>query len=311
MRRPRRFSRLGLFFAGVLGALLVGASVWLDRRGDTVFAPVHAKHERVTLRHDPQGTWYRWYEVGVGVGDGTSPWIATVEVPEHRYDSLHLGDSVRVRYLPQIPLFARTSDRSTATVAREAAVRTGILSLLLWIAFGVAGLWIAARIGTPLVLAFGLAWMAAGFPLLLRAPTSVTVGGFAGTARVASVSLITKSPQNARARRRSRSSRSASLRRLAAPYQVVELHVPLPGGRDSVLAVDAVDSGSVGGLVLGAVVPVRYDPSAPRRARLAQGSWTFVERNRYHYLPAVIGAPLLGMLAATGFRARRRRAPTN
>jgi hypothetical protein len=305
-RRRRRFSRLGLLFALLLGGALVGGSVWLDVRGDRVLAPVQAKHERATLRRDPQGSWYRWYEVGVGVGNvAGAPWIATVEVPEQRYDSLRLGDSVEVRYLPQLPLYARTADRSTGTVAREAITRVGLLPLLLWVLCGVAGLWIAARIGTPVVIAAGLAWMAAGFPVLLRAPTPAIPTAFESTARVGTITLITKSPERGRARRRSRVGRS--MRRLAMPYQVVQLLVARPGRGDSVLAMDAVDSGSVAGLALGAVVAVRYDPDAPREARLVQGTRTFIERNRYHFLPAVIGLPALGMLIAIGFRWGRRR----
>jgi len=90
------------------------------------------------------------------------------------------------------------------------------------------------------------------------------------------------------------------------PYQVVQLRLASPGHRDTVLVVDAVDSGSVAGLTEGAELPVRYDPQAPRNARLAQGSRNFIVRNRYHFLPAVIGIPVLGMLAGMGFRRRRR-----
>lgn len=308
MRRRRRSSRLGLFFALVLGAGLLGASVWLDRRGEQVFAPVAARHERVTLRHDPQGTWYRWYELGVAVGDGgAGPWIATIEVPEDRYDSIALGDSIEVRYLPQLPLYARASSRSTGTVVREALGRTGIGPLLLWLACGAAGLWVAARIGPPVILAAGIAWMAAAVPVFLRAPVPRIPAVSAGTARVSAVTVVAKSPERGRSRRRSRSYSSGSLRRLALPYQVVQLRLALPGRSDSVLVVDAVDSGSVAGLAVGAEVPVRYQPDAPREARLAQGTRQFIERNRYHFLPVVIGVPAIGMLAAWGFRSRRRR----
>jgi hypothetical protein len=306
MRRRRRSSPLGLFFALVLTGLLVGGSVWLDRRGESVLAPVQSKSERVTLMHDPQGGWYRWYELGVGVGNsGAGPWIATIEVPEERYDSIRIGDSVAVRYLPQLPLFARASDRSTAMVAREAVQRVGIIPLLLWITCGVAGLWIAARIGTPVILAGGLAWIAAGFPVLLRAPVPAIPAASEGKARAEVVTLVTKSPER-RSRGRRRVVRSDSMRRLAVPYQVVQLRLALPGRGDSVLAVDAVDSGSVPGLAVGAELPVRYDPKAPRNATLLQGTRAFVERNRYHYLPGVIGIPLIGMLAALGFRRRPR-----
>jgi hypothetical protein len=307
MRRRRRSSPLGLFYALVTAGLLIGGSLWLDQRGEEVLAPVQAKTERVILRRDPQGTWYRWYELGVGVGDaGALPWVATIEVPEERYDSIRMGDSVEVRYLRQLPLFARASDRSTATVAREAAGRVGIVPLLHWITLGIAGLWIAARVGSVAVIAGGLAWMAAGFPVLLAAPALTMPSSAQGTARVEVVTLVTKSPERRGGGRR-RVIRSDWVRRLAIPYQVVQLRLASPGRGDSVLVVDAVDSGSVAGLALGAALPVRYDPEAPRKARLVQGTRRFVERNRYHFLPAVIGVPVLGMLAGVGFRWGRRR----
>jgi hypothetical protein len=295
---------LGLVFALVLGGFLVGGSVWLDRRGEKVLAPVQAKSERITLRHDPQGTWYRWYELGVGVGGpGLPTWTASVEVPETRFDAIRIGDSVEVRYLPQLPLFARASDRSTATVAREAAQRVGIVPLLLWLGCGIAGLWIAARVGTIPVVAGGLLWMAAGYPVLLWAPASPTPSGSEGTARVSAITLVTKSPERARGgRRRAR----AEWRRLTMPYQVAQLLLPT-GRSDTVLAIDAVDSGSVRGLSIGADLPVRYDPDEPRNARLVSGTRSFIQRNRYHYLPLAIGVPALGMFAALGFRWRRRR----
>ena len=211
-----------------------------------------------------------------------------------------------MRYLPQLPLFARASDRSTATVAREAAQRVGIIALLLWITLGVAGLWIAARVGTVAVIGAGLAWIAAGFPVLLRAPAAEMPSSTRSRAWVEAVTLITKSPERSGSRRRC-GVRSDWARRLAMPYQVVQLRLALPDGQDTVLVVDAVDSGSVAGLSLGAALPVRYDPQEPRNARLVQGTRRFIERNQYHFLPAVIGIPVLGMLAGLGFRRRRRR----
>lgn len=307
MRRRRRVSKLGVFYGLVSGGLLVGGSLWLDQRGEKVVAPVQARTERVTLRHDPQGTWYRWYEVGVGVGTaGSTPWTAMVEVPEQRYDALRIGDSLEVRYLPQLPLFARASDRSTATVVREGVQRVGLAPLLLWVVGGLAGMWIAARIGTVAVVAGGLAWMAAGFPVLLGAPTPPAGGSARATARVQAVTLITKSPERRTSRRR-RIARSDWGRHLAIPYQVVYLRLAAPGSADTVLAMDAVDSGSVAGLSMGAALPVRYDPGAPRSAQLAEGTRRFIERNRYHFLPGVLGVPVLGMLAGIGFRWRRRR----
>jgi hypothetical protein len=63
-----------------------------------------------------------------------------------------------------------------------------------------------------------------------------------------------------------------------------------------------VDFGSVPDLAFGAVLPVRHAPGAPREARLTAGTRRFGKENRYHYLPGVLGVPILGVLTAFGFR---------
>ena len=73
------------------------------------------------------------------------------------------------------------------------------------------------------------------------------------------------------------------------------------------LAVDAVDSGSVAALAAGVVLPVRLNPATPRDAQLAGGTRRFVEANRYHFLIPVIGCAILGTLAGLTYRWRRRK----
>ena len=117
------------------------------------------------------------------------------------------------------------------------------------------------------------------------------------------ITLIDKSPSRV-SNTRGRTSRFN--RRLEIPYQVVELSIPVSGGRDTVIAVDAVDSGSVAGLAHGSRLPVRLDPAAPREAQLANGTRRFVEANRYHFRIPVLGCGLLGLLAALSYRWRRK-----
>jgi hypothetical protein len=132
------------------------------------------------------------------------------------------------------------------------------------------------------------------------------------SARVEAVQLVTKSPARSYGRRRRSLGGSERFRRLAIPYQVVEMRVAVPGTADSVLAVDAVDSGSVAGLAAGAVLEVRQAAGEPREARLVQGTRRFVERNRYHALPGVAVIAVLGTaLAVTASRKRRARAPAH
>jgi hypothetical protein len=305
--RKRRVSWLSVFYFLVILGALVGGSVWLDRKGEPVVAKVTSKTEEITVAHDPQGGWYRYYRLGAEFEAAGGLMSATVTVDRARYDALHLGDSLEIRYLPILPLFARTPDRSTATIAAEAAHHLFGSRLLWWIGGGVVAMVIAARIGILPILVAGVFWMVAGYLLLLQAPRLLKPSGAEAAARVRSVTLITKSPARRTGSRRSRGLRSESATRLAMPYQVVQLQVPVPGRADSLLAVDAVDSGSVAGLAVGAMLRVRYPKDDARVALLTEGARTFVVHNRYHYLPAVVAVPLIGMLGAWGFRSRRRR----
>jgi hypothetical protein len=307
MARKRRVSLLGVFYMLVIFGLLVGSSVWLDRRGEPVVARVTGKTEEVTITHAPQGEWYRHYRVGADFDAGGASMFATVTVDRERYDALKPGDSLEICYLPFLPLIARTPDRSTVTVASEAA--RGLLGsrLLWWVGCGVLAMFIAARIGIVPIVAAGLLWMVAGYGLLLRAPPVPQPTGLESTARVRAVTLVTKSPARRTKRHRGRAFRSESATRLEMPYQVVQLQVPTGDRPDSLLAVDAVDSGSVAGLEPGVVLRVRYPAAEPRAALLTTGTRTFMVRNRYHYLPAAIALPLIGMLGAWGYRLRRNR----
>jgi hypothetical protein len=316
-RRRRRFSPLGLLsFVAVLG-LLLGGSIWLDRRGETARAVVTGKHEEVTVHHVPQGGWDRWYRVGVefATRDG-SHGMATLTLPRERFDALRPGDSVTVHYPAFFPFIARAADRTTAQAIWDAGRRVGadpfVAPLLLWLLAGAAGLWLASRIATVVVPVVGVAWVVAALAFLFPAGNPPPGGPAAGMARVQGVTLITKAPARHTARRRRIGSAFGDVRRLAVPYQVVQLLVPVPGRSDSLVAVDAVDSGSVAGLAFGATVPIRLDPHDPRGARLAGGRRTFLARNRYHLRIPMVGVAIVGMLAAWGARAgraRKRREP--
>lgn len=313
-RRRRRVSRSSLFYFAVVCGLLVGGSLYLDRRGEVTTARVTSKQEEISVQRVPAGGWYRWHRLGVefGTRDGSAS-MATVTVPQARYDAVQPGDSIGVKYLPFFPLLARAADQSTGSALRDAAVQFGadpfLAPLILWLIAGAAGLWIAARIASALIVVTGLGWIALGIPFLFPSPAPPAPATLETTARVSSVTLVTKAPARGRSRARGRATRGAGdrIRRLAVPYEVVQLRY-LPEGRtDSVVAVDAVDSASVAGLVVGAVVPIRYDSAAPREARMALGSRTFRERNRYHMLVPVVGLGALGMLGAWGWRHRRLR----
>ena len=58
-RRSRRTHPLSVVYAVIVTGLLVGGSVWLDRRGEIARATVKSKHEEVTIQQEPRGGWAR------------------------------------------------------------------------------------------------------------------------------------------------------------------------------------------------------------------------------------------------------------
>ena len=309
-RRRRRWSLLSTFYVVATLAIMVGGSLWLDHRSDTVVATVSGKLEEIQYSFVPQGAWYRYYRVGVTftTADGR-PGMATISEPRERYDALHIGDTLSIKYLSAVPFLARSTDRSTGSVVRELVARLladqNLMPLLLWIGGGFVALWLAARVSTSAVFVVGALWTALGFPMLLPAAKPVALPPAETQAKVTAIGVVERAPARHTSRRR-RTYRSSSIRRLAVPYQVVQLRLAVPGWADSVLAVDAVDSGSTAGLAHGAILPVRYDPKSPRDARLVHSRRTFMERNRYHYRVPVVGVGILGTLGAWGWRSRRR-----
>ncbi|HET8624548.1 MAG TPA: DUF3592 domain-containing protein [Gemmatimonadales bacterium] len=308
----RRVSRLELANATVCLGLLLGGSFWIDRNGTPVVATVTGKHEEVSVHDSPRGEWSRDYRVGVEFerGDGTFG-SSSVRVLRERFDSLRIGEPIAIRYVPALPRYARTADRSTAQVLREALSvfldDSFFTPLLTWLAVGSAALWILAHFATAAVFVAGVMWIVAAWFLLFPAPGPIRLG----QPRRARGSKTYGSSRNRRGHyvrtHGGTGSIDLGVRNLAKPYQVVRFRYAVPGGSDSAIGVDAVDSASVPGLALGSVVPVRYDPGAPREARLSLGSRTFRDRNRFHLRWPVIGAGALVVFAAALGGSRRRR----
>jgi hypothetical protein len=302
-RRRRRASRLELFYVAVLLCVMVGGSLLLDRTGSLVDARVAGKRERIVVGYEPSGEWDRYYEVTAAFErpDG-GRWQANVRVPRERYDALRAGDSIGIRYLPQFPMLARTSDRSTVTALTEFTAALVTIPILAWLACGVVALWIAARLGTVPVLAASAAWAVAAWMMLFTLPARDGARPSEAMAEVRAITLVDRSPERV-VHRRPHSGRFDN--RLDTPYQVVQIALAAGSAGDTVLAVDAVDSGSVKGLAHGARLPVRLDPAAPREAQLAGGTRHFAEANRFHFLIPVLGCVILGALAGLTYRWRR------
>lgn len=156
-----------LFYVSLLVVPLLAASLWLDTHGETVTGTVTAKREEIHAENEPTGGWSsrRFLEVDVprlaAVGVR-----ASVRVDSARYAAIDRGDSVRVRYLSCCPIFARLEGRTTREVSWEAAREFASSPMLDWVLVGIVALVVAARIATPIVVATGVAWLAAGFLFL-------------------------------------------------------------------------------------------------------------------------------------------------
>jgi hypothetical protein len=260
----------------------VGGSIWLDTAGHLQDGVIARKQERIWVSDD--GDWSRRYELALAPAPGHSLG-ATVTVGAREYEAAHQGDHVRIRSLECCPIFARLADRTTASWVRETGWQLVVgLRWILWAVLGVAALVGAYRIGRPAVVLAGAGWLAAAWVLPgAYAPVATPSGNWQPShARVVDLHLIDELLD-------SRHSDGLSLLR---PYYVVELGFVPAGARDTVVAVDAVDSGSVAGLVHGATLPIRYDPGGPRTAVLAAGRRSYPAGNRPLYYLFGAGIPL-------------------
>lgn len=289
----------------LVAAPFVAFSLWLDTQGEAT-GTVTDKYETIGIEHEPTGGWYRRRYLAVTVPEIRSGFRPSIRVDSAEFDSIRRGDRVSIRYAPCCPLYARLATHTTRSVAGEAVRELGSSPLLDWFGVGFVALIVAARIASAAVLATGVAWLAAAMAFLFPARPPRSVAGLETTARVHGITLVENSPVPRGHRRNSWSHPE----RLSVPYDVVQLRFISVGRTDSVLAVDEVDAGSVASLSPGALVRVRYDPRAPRDAMLVDGSRSFRQRNRYHFLFLVLGCVGIGTASGLAWRLRRRRGRT-
>lgn len=296
-----------LLYLSVVIVPLLGASLWLDARGETATGTVSGKREEIVVQHEPTGSWFRRRYLEVAIPRLTALGLrASVAVDSADYERARRGDPVTVRYLACCPIFSRLATRSTRDVTRE-TVREGLDSpYLTWLVTTIVALMLAARIGMVVVLATGVASLAAAFVLLFAPLAEAVPTGVETEASVAGSTVVIRSPRVTRSGRR-HSDFAREMRRLAVPYQVVSLRLVPAGAGDSVLAVDAIDADTSALLAVGSVVRVRYSPRHPGDARLVHGTRTFRERNRYHLLLPVCLVSGIGTAAGLAWRIRRRR----
>jgi hypothetical protein len=294
-----------LIVVALVAAPFVGASLWLDTRGETAVGTVTRKDEMIGIEHQPTGGWYLRRSLVLQVPSLWSGFRPSVWVDSAEFDRIRLGDQVALRYVSCCPIFARLASHSTRDAVWEAARELGSDPLLDWCAIGLVAFVLAARIGSVVVFATGAGWLCVALAFLFPARPPGAAAGVETTARVSGVSLVEDSPRPSG--RRYSNSITTHPERLNVPYDVVQLRFAPAAGPDSVLAVDEVDAASVPSLAPGAVVRVRYPPAAPRQAMLIDATRTFRQRNRFHFLFLVLGWAGIGTAAGLAWRLRGRR----
>jgi hypothetical protein len=287
--------RLGSWLPGlVLLVILFGVPVALRVAGVRATARVQEKRERVTV-FNYTGSWYNSYHLGVRFkppeasrADPTSrspmsdSIALNVAATRDLFDRARVGGTVDVVYLPFRPSIGRLAERSFVDLLREMLAVPDILLGLVALFATVVAIMLSNRslsnptvraarailVGACLITIVGAGWLAYQNPTSIpeSAVNTPGVGRVVQMRRVDRTLLSFSSPRN-------------NSEPLAQPFDVVEVEFTPPILNQVVHAADAVDSGSVHGLGLGGLLPIRYDARSPRTIRITGGTRTFRVRN--------------------------------
>ena len=264
------------------------SSLALDEHGIAIPGRVFSKSETVKVHYS---SWKRSSDVTFRYeppDDGGVAFFALSLTPG-QYDTLHVGDTVRLRYLlrrdvPDVPMSSalrqvhalpvvRLADRRTFT-GLEGFFTTEVIAALS--AFGglIAFLRLLRIAGSRLfgwVLGISLA---AGFTALMlynfpRPTPSPALAVRQSSGRVKSLSRIDRIFEGSRSRGMIADQ----------PVDVAGIEFVPAGRTDSVLAVDLIDAGSVSGLSVNSAVTIRYETDHPRTAHMEAATRGFASRN--------------------------------
>jgi hypothetical protein len=297
----------------LIAALVLGlhyyATVQVDRRGVVASGEVVRKKEYMRVRGR---SWSPHLEVAIRYvpEPSSGPTLTDVAVDEATFDRLRVGSPVSVRYLPDSWL-TRLGLAGVRLVDQPLGRRPrGLLGPLFrdelplaatgLLAFALIVLWRRTR---SWLAAIGAAVMAlAVFTLIYTPHIPPTPSGPLGRARavVREINRVTELGPR----------REEVPSKAFAAYQLVQLaFVPQSVG-DTVVAMDAIDDGSVPGLAPGASVAITYSMTHPRAARVDGARRTFARTNLVgiwtigSVVLAVIGLLLLGRASMRRIRGR-------
>lgn len=279
-------------------ALLLGASLYFDGAGVVAEGRVESKTEKIHLgsRGGFGHFWHRSLTMVVASGGGGDAVRTLVFTAEEDFDAARVGSTVKVRRLPGLPGYGRLAHHTTWSAIHW----TWLPSACIALGSGFA-IWLLLRRYSRTLAPLGFIGAAWVWMLYLTFPNPWGSGAAGGAeTAVAEVRAVHRV--------------NLSIGRLGLwddeaeqPWDIVELRL-VPNGSEPVVAIDDVDAGSVPGLALGAKLPVRYTPGAPRGARLLHGTRAYRRREWENLLVfhALVAAFIAVCLLTAKFARRRR-----
>jgi hypothetical protein len=298
-----------LLIAALVVALEYYARTELDRRGEVASGEVVRKKEYMRVRG---GSWSRHLEVAIRYAPTPSSRLALsdVAVDEATFDRLRVGSRVGVRYLADSWLTrlglvsVRLADQPSGGGPRPAlgpllrdllpVAATALLACALIVLWHRTRSWLA---GIGAALAALAAFTVIYTPHLPPVPSGPLGRAWAMVREVNRVTNL--GPQ-----------REETPSKAFAVYQLVQLAFVPPSVGDTVVAMDAIDEGSVSALAPGTRVAITYALHDPRAARMEGARRTFARTNRVGLWTlgavvfAVIGLLLLARAAWGRLRQR-------
>jgi hypothetical protein len=271
-------SALVPFLLFVLLAFLAvfGISYFLDSVGDRAIAEVLLKEEAVLYHRD--GSWRRQMQADVKYrpSDAAPPVTERLSLRQIRFDEMHNGDFVKIRFSnrPGWFSFTRLEDQSTysqlwALAADQPFFLIVVFGLLLVVAAG-----LVFRLSVSLLffltgLCIVAAWWTNDVAIPLGEQTAI---------RVASLDTVNANVKEIHQPYLGNGARAWIFNKLFIPYQLILLDLTPLGRSEPLMSIDVVDRGSAS-VRPGETVAVQYSPGNPRFALVADAARKHIWRN--------------------------------
>jgi len=286
-----------LLFVALAFLAIFGISSYFDSAGERVIAEILQKQEVVAYHRD--GSWRRQTEAEVKYrpSDAAPPVTEKLSLRQIRFDEMHNGDFVKIRFVdrPGLFSFTRLEDQSTylqlwALAADQPFFLIVIFGILLVVAAG-----LLFRLGVSILffltgLCLIVAWWTSDVGIPLGEQTAI---------RVASLNTVNANVKEIHQPYLGNGARAWIFNKLFIPYQLILLDMTPLGRSEPLMSIDVVDRGSAS-VKPGETIPVQYSPGNPRFALVADATRKHLWRNgvvetvfAFAALLAVIGVALL------------------